>query len=32
LIPGNKLGYDEDYCYLGITGYIPDEEKIAVLG
>ena len=32
LIPGPKLGFEEDVCYLSITGAIPDEINSAVLG
>lgn len=32
LIPGSKLGRDENICYLSITGYIPDQERAIVLG
>ena len=32
LIDGDKLGFEHDVCYLAITGFIPDETNVAVLG
>ena len=32
LIPGPLLGFEEELCYLAITGSVPDEIHAAVLG
>lgn len=32
LIPGPRLGFEEDICHLAIVGTIPDETNSAVLG
>jgi len=32
LIPGPRLGFEDDICYLAIIGTIPDEINSAVLG
>jgi len=32
LIPGEQLDRDENVCFLGVTGFIPDGERLAVLG
>jgi hypothetical protein len=32
LIPGPKLGFEDDICYLAIIGTIPDDINSAVLG
>ena len=32
MIPGPKLGFEDDICYLAIIGTIPDDLNTAVLG
>jgi hypothetical protein len=32
LIPGPLLGFEEELCYLAITGSVPDNIHAAVLG
>ena len=32
LLPGEKMGLQEDVCYLSVTGFIPDSERVVVLG
>jgi hypothetical protein len=32
LIPGENIGLEENVCYLSVTGFIPDSEKLAILG
>jgi hypothetical protein len=32
LISGEKMGLEDDVCYLGISGFVPDKIRAAVLG
>jgi hypothetical protein len=32
LIPGEKLGFETNSCFLAFTGFIPDSARIIVLG
>ena len=32
LIPGNKLGFEANSCFLAFTGFIPDAARIIILG